>query len=176
MSRMFIWLQLRENQLFHWVNKRTQGTLINYLLHKITHLGGATIAISLSLGTALFAPSEVWRLTGLQALVALAVSHIPVAIIKRKYPRLRPYLVLPETNTCLKPLADHSFPSGHTTAIFALIVPFVINFPMLGTILLPIAFLVGYSRIYLGLHYPSDCAVGAIIGSLAGLLTVIFWS
>ncbi|MNC45209.1 PAP2 superfamily protein [compost metagenome] len=43
--------------------------------------------------------------------------------------------------------------------------------PVLGLMLLPLALLVAVSRMYLGLHYPSDCAAGAFIGTVSAILT-----
>jgi undecaprenyl-diphosphatase len=174
MTRVIDWLQQQENQLFLWVNQRNQVTLIDIIMKRITHLGGASITIAFTLSLALFT-HDLWRTLAIQAIIALALSHIPVAIIKKKYPRLRPYLVLPQTKICKNPLADHSFPSGHTTAIFAVIVPFVIGVPGLALILMPIAMTVAYSRIYLGLHYPSDCMVGALLGASSALLVSTFF-
>lgn len=137
------------------------------ILPRITHMGGATFTIAATLLVALFG-TGVWSAAGWQSAAALAVSHIPVAIVKRKYPRRRPYLVLPETNIFKNPLTDHSFPSGHSTAVFSVVVPFVAAAPLLGFVLLPLATLVSLSRIYLGLHYPSDCAAGIAIGTFFG--------
>lgn len=109
------------------------------------------------------------------SLTSLAVSHIPVAIAKKTYPRLRPYLALPDTHTFRNPLKDHSFPSGHTTAIFSVTVPFMILFPLLILMLLPVALTVALSRIYLGLHYPTDVVAGGVIGTLTALGTVALW-
>jgi undecaprenyl-diphosphatase len=169
MTRVMYWLQQHENQVFLWVNQRHQIRFIDMIMKRITHLGGASITISTTLSIALLAHG-IWRLHALQALLALTISHIPVAIIKKKYPRLRPYLVLPQTRICKNPLADHSFPSGHTTAIFAVMVSFALISPMLSVLLLPIALTVAYSRIYLGLHYPSDCMVGILLGSMSAIL------
>ncbi|NOU93065.1 phosphatase PAP2 family protein [Paenibacillus sp. LMG 31456] len=174
MSRVVTWLQQRENRMFCWVNQRIQHTSLDFFFTTITHLGGASIAITTALCLALFGQG-VWKTAGIYSCLALALSHIPVAIIKRKYPRLRPYLVLPDTNTYKKPLKDHSFPSGHTTAIFSIVLPLVcVNF-WIGAILLPLAVLVAISRIYLGLHYPSDCLAGAFIGTLSALSIVAFF-
>jgi len=173
MIRVMNWLQQRENRVFLWVNQHKQVTFIDLIMQRITHLGGATATIAVTLGLALFSHGN-WRVLAIQALIALTLSHIPVAIFKKKYPRLRPYLVFPQTRTCKNPLVDHSFPSGHTTAIFASTIPFATSSPLLALILLPIAFTVAYSRVYLGLHYPSDCAVGALLGiSSATLASVI---
>jgi undecaprenyl-diphosphatase len=171
-ARVMDWLQQHENQVFLWVNQRKQVTFIDFIMKRITHLGGASFTIAATLSLSLLT-HNIWRMLAIQALIALAVSHIPVAIFKKKYPRLRPYLVLPQTRTCKNPLADHSFPSGHTTAIFASIVPFALYTPFFALILLPVAFIVAYSRVYLGLHYPSDCAVGAILGALSAVIASV---
>ncbi|TXK85245.1 phosphatase PAP2 family protein [Paenibacillus sp. N3.4] len=174
MSKVVNWLQDHETRMFHFVNQRIQHFFLDHLFSKITHLGGATASIVISLCCALFGQG-VLRTAGIQALIALTISHIPVAIIKKKYPRLRPYLVLPQTIIGKNPLTDHSFPSGHTTAIFSIIFPFVAAMPSLALVLIPLALIVGLSRIYLGLHYPSDCIVGCLIGTTASLATVAFW-
>ncbi|NEW07206.1 phosphatase PAP2 family protein [Paenibacillus sp. SYP-B3998] len=174
MSKVVHWLQHHETRMFCFVNQRIQHSFLDHLFSKITHLGGATATIVISLCFALFGQGTM-RTAGIQALIALTISHIPVAIIKKKYPRLRPYLVLPQTIIGKNPLTDHSFPSGHTTAIFSILIPFVAAMPILGLILIPIALIVGISRIYLGLHYPSDCLAGCFIGTTAALGTVAFW-
>lgn len=168
MRRLIHWLQDRERQLFYLINRAWRNSVWAAALSVITHLGGATFTITTTLLVALLG-KDAWSLAGWQSLAALAVSHIPVAILKRKYPRRRPYLVLPKTHTGKNPLTDHSFPSGHSTAIFAFVVPFVAVSPALGFVLLPIAGLVSLSRIHLGLHYPSDCAAGIALGTTAGL-------
>jgi undecaprenyl-diphosphatase len=102
--------------------------------------------------------------------LSLAVSHLPVQITKKLFPRKRPYLTLDQTRYPVNPLKDHSFPSGHTTAIFSLIIPIMFYIPVLTFLFLPLGLSVGLSRIYLGLHYPSDVAVGGILGTLSGIL------
>jgi undecaprenyl-diphosphatase len=175
MSRVVSWLQAHEHRIFFLVNRRIQHIIFDHIFSKLTHLGGATVTILVSLFISLFGRGA-WQTAGIQCCIALLVSHIPVAWIKKRYPRLRPYMVLPEAKTYHKPLKDHSFPSGHTTAIFSVIVPFVCAAPWLSAVLLPLASIVAVSRIYLGLHYPSDCLVGCMIGTLTALSTVAFFS
>lgn len=167
------WLASREQLVFFWINRRLQHDFLDYFFSTVTHLGGAVSTITIALSVSLFAEGD-WQIAGIQSCIALAISHLPVAAIKKKYPRPRPYLVLPETKKCKKPLTDHSFPSGHTTAIFSVVFPFICVNPWLGLVLLPLACIIGLSRIYLGLHYPSDCLAGFLIGSLSALGVVAF--
>jgi undecaprenyl-diphosphatase len=171
MSRVVSWLLHHENQLFFWVNRRLQHAVLDRLFGVITHLGGATATILTCLGVAIVAEGPL-RSSAWQALIALVISHIPVAWVKKKYPRQRPYLTHSNVNFGKNPLKDHSFPSGHSTAIFAVVVPFVCFAPASGIILFPLAATVSLSRIYLGLHYPSDCLAGSLLGSCSALLTV----
>ncbi|KWX84905.1 phosphoesterase [Paenibacillus riograndensis] len=174
MSHLFLKLHLLERRLLKWINGGFHNPFLNFWLFSLTHLGGATSAIGINLLIWALSPQPL-RTVGLQALIALAISHLPVAIAKKLYPRVRPYLALPGTNTFHNPLKDHSFPSGHTTAIFASTVPYMVAFPVLTAILLPLACIVGFSRIYLGLHYPSDVVAGAVIGSGVAAGTIALW-
>ncbi|MEE8185299.1 MAG: phosphatase PAP2 family protein, partial [Thermodesulfobacteriota bacterium] len=64
----------------------------------------------------------------------------------------------------------NSFPSGHTTVSFILAYTISYFYPRMRFILYPIAALVGFSRVYLGSHYPSDIVSGAFIGTGFGYL------
>lgn len=136
----------------------------------ITHLGGATFTL-LSLLFLMMFFSEL-RLVAAQSLLSLSLSHVIAHIIKKAYCRPRPYNVLSAVNLCAHPLKDYSFPSGHTTAAFAIAVMFSMYFSFLAPALIFMAFLVGLSRMYLGLHYPTDCIIGAFLGSFTSGIVV----
>ena len=70
--------------------------------------------------------------------------------------------------------SDKSFPSGHTTSAFAAMVPlFLLGNKRVSWLALVFAFLMGLSRIYLVVHYPSDVLGGLIVGTVAGILAVL---
>jgi undecaprenyl-diphosphatase len=148
-----------------------QHRLLDTYFHQITHAGGATFSILAVILLGLFMPYEL-KPYAFASMFSLLISHIPVALAKKCYPRKRPYMALPGTRTGKNPLQDHSFPSGHTTAVFSVITPIVAAFPATGFFLLPLAASVGMSRMYLGLHYPTDVLAGFVLGTSSGFFSL----
>ncbi|MGC6587172.1 phosphatase PAP2 family protein [Paenibacillus sp. Dod16] len=161
-----------DHRVFVWCNQTISNRAFDRLFGGITHLGGATFTILSALLIA-WAAFEAWDITAYQSAIALTVSHLIVVLIKKIVRRDRPFRVLEQVKIGNFPLKDYSFPSGHTTAIFAVITPLLFLVSPLPTILLLIlAVLVGLSRIYWGYHYPTDCLAGSLIGFGSGWLVV----
>lgn len=101
---------------------------------------------------------------GLGLACATAVNNL---VIKNLVARPRPFLTIEALETVIEPLSSFSFPSGHSCAAFA--AAFVIWRSFRdrgGGWAWPCAALVALSRIYVGVHYPSDILVGAAVGVL----------
>jgi undecaprenyl-diphosphatase len=161
-----------ECRIFKEVNRHFDKKTLNLFFRTITHIGGAVFTIMTTL-LLLILLSEQAKWAAIASALSLTLSHLPVHFIKKMYPRKRPYMTLDSIRIPANPLQDHSFPSGHTTAIFSVITPFVLFLPELSIVLIPVGLCVGISRIYLGLHYPSDVIAGGILGSSVG--TVCFY-
>ncbi|WLR41176.1 phosphatase PAP2 family protein [Bacillus carboniphilus] len=160
-----------ECQIFRFINSHFEQKILNMYFRSVTHLGGATYTIMACLFFIVFM-KDPFQLAGIASGIALLLSHIPVAIIKKFYPRKRPYLSISDVNIPKNPLQDYSFPSGHTTAIFSITIPFMVLFPYTILFLLPLAMSIGLSRVFLGLHYPSDVLAGCVLGTTVGLVSV----
>lgn len=107
---------------------------------------------------------------GIVLLLSLAISAIIVNIgIKPYVARLRPFDRLMLDIIINKPL-DYSFPSGHTTAAFVAAVVFLYMNRKIGLFMIVFAILMGISRMYLLVHFPSDVICGAIIGSVTSII------
>jgi undecaprenyl-diphosphatase len=164
-----------ECRIFLEINSHFDKRIMNLFFRTITQIGGALFISVTTLLLIIFTSNQT-RLTAISSAAALALSHIPVQLVKKLFPRKRPYLQIETTKILPNPLKDHSFPSGHTTAVFSVIVPFLLQTPSLAAVLIPLALSVGISRIYLGLHYPSDVIAGGILGGSFGILCFYFLS
>ena len=91
-------------------------------------------------------------------------------LLKTRLVRERPYVLHAGIDCVVAPLDRYSFPSGHTLHAVLFTTIAVAWVPMLGLILIPLAVLIALSRVILGLHYPSDVLVGALIGGALGRL------
>ncbi|CAI9418742.1 Lipid A 1-diphosphate synthase [Pleomorphomonas sp. T1.2MG-36] len=104
--------------------------------------------------------------TGLSFLLGLAVNQLILLLV----PRIRPYDA-GVSHLLIAPSADPSFPSDHATATFAIAAAFLIHrMRRLGVWFLAAAFLVSFSRIYIGTHYVSDVLGGAATGFMAAIV------
>lgn len=171
MQRFLEWVAAKDAAWFAFFNRTIKCRPLDVLFPRLTHLGGPVAAIG-SLLVALFLTDRPHRAWVIEALVSLSVSHVFVHFVKKYYRRKRPYDKLASVHMHTGPLRDFSFPSGHTTAAFSIAVVFALHAWLLAVPLLPLALLVGVSRMYLGLHFPSDCVAGALIGSVSSLLVV----
>lgn len=148
-----------------------QEHMVNPFLDKampfITHLGsGGAVWICLSL---FFMATKKYRRTGIIAAAALILSLIVCNLLIKPFTaRIRPFILgNPPDNLIINPPKDFSFPSGHTSASFAAAVSILLcGHSSLAYAALILAGLIGFSRLYLYVHYPSDVVFGALLGTL----------
>lgn len=155
----------------------------NEVFLSLTHLGDKEIVLLLTAFLAIGGWIAGLRLRpfGLIALVCLAMGTSEV--IKKTVKRDRPFIVHKETleilpGTVMPDPESYSFPSGHATLSAALFVGGALVAPnmsrskrlRLAVLGLIVTFLVGFSRVYLGLHWPTDVFTGWAIGIGWGLI------
>ena len=101
----------------------------------------------------------------MSALALLGSLIINNLILKNLIARIRPYEIINGLVPLIEKPTDYSFPSGHTGSSFAAACILYRKLPKrFGIPALILAILIGFSRLYLGVHYPSDVLCGIISG------------
>ncbi len=108
------------------------------------------------------------RRAGYAGLIAFAAAGVLVQVAKMLWDRPRPLLAMWDVRVVGGPLFTHSFPSGHTMTAFAVLVAWSIVLPKTRWLMLGLAAATGFSRVYLGAHFPLDVIYGALTGALVG--------
>ncbi len=105
-------------------------------------------------------------------LLGFATERPVYFVLKNGFKRNRPESALNYFQRVIKPSDQFSFPSGHTSAAFMMAVMRGFFYPSVFLLLLCWACLVGFSRVALGVHFPTDTVVGMSLGVSAALISL----
>jgi undecaprenyl-diphosphatase len=137
----------------------------------ITHVGGTTASIAAA-GLPAFACCA-FREASHLALLTLILSHLAVQLVKRTIGRGRPS----GGGDCAQLIREpdrFSFPSGHAASAMSVALAYGTYFPPWSGPLFLIAMAVGFSRVRLAVHYPSDVLAGQLISAVTvAILTIL---
>ncbi len=124
--------------------------------------------------TLLFLCIRSLRKTGIQMSISLLLEFVTVnLVLKNLVARTRPYEVIDGLTILVEKVPDFSFPSGHTGSSFAIAVVIFMTMPRrYGVTAIILATLMGLSRLYVGVHYPSDVVAGALVGIITAMAAV----
>ena len=135
----------------------------------LTHIGGATCSIFAAIAPRVLGFGGELARASAQALETLVVSHLFVQLVKRTVGRPRPSRAVLIAASVREP-DRFSFPSGHSAAAMSVAFIYALVFPAIAAPLLALAFVVGVSRVCLGVHYPGDVLVGQAIAVCTGVV------
>ena len=161
-----------------WIQENVRCGLLSAILVPWSKLGNAGFIWILLSVLLLLIPKT--RKAGTAALLAMLLSLIFTnGIIKHLAARQRPWLVVEGLVPLLAEPDPNSFPSGHTAAAMACAVAWLKTLPVRwGRVLAMVgAVLMGLSRLYVGVHFPTDVLVGAVLGAVYAcvVLALIAW-
>ena len=168
---MLDWLITLDGAVLLWIQDHLRTPVLDSFFRFYTTLGNAGLLFLAAAAVMLCFRRT--RKAGIAALLAMAVGFVCTnLILKHLVERPRPWLDVAGLLALVEEGDPNSFPSGHTTAAFAFAGALWRAAPdrRMGWAALAAAVLMGFSRLYVGVHYPSDVLTGVLVGLLSAWL------
>ena len=163
-------------ELFYLINNNLSNPIFDFIMPTITNFGGFGTLLVLCILAILicrYCNKEKYLKISKLCLYALLLSGVIALCLKLSIVEERPFKMLGHVHQLVLPSEPNSFPSGHSSSTFSVVTVLVNQFwenKILVVMLIIFALLIGFSRIYCGVHYPIDVVVGAIVGILSGVI------
>lgn len=160
-----------EQNILLWIQQSLGSPILTTIMEEITDLankGWFWILISLIL-----VACKKTRTIGIAALISIVLGSIVTFFLKLLIARPRPFVEIQGLLPLIQEPTDYSFPSGHTCVSFAAAFVFYKMLPKkYGIPFLIIAALIAFSRMYLGVHYPSDILGGMVVAACSSMVAI----
>ena len=163
---MLQFLSELDGRILLWIQEYFRNPVLTPILKVITNLGnGGAIWILLTLLILLLPKTR--RVGCMMAVALIGTLLINNILLKNLVARTRPYEVIEGLTYLVRRPSEFSFPSGHAGSSFAAACVMLRRLPKrYGIPAFVLAVLIALSRLYVGVHYPSDVLFGVISGVL----------
>lgn len=164
------WIQSIDGEVLLWIQENLRHPLWTPFWKTVTFLGDRGWFWILTAVTLILIKKT--RPAGIMSLCSLGFGALINNIfLKNIAARPRPFDMVNEIVPLIEKPLDYSFPSGHTCASFACALVLWRMLPgKKGLPFLILAFLISLSRLYLGVHYPTDILGGAFVGMISSMI------
>lgn len=162
--------------IFNFINLYLQNPLFDAIMPYVTEMGSfvamLAVCIIVIILSIIYKNQSVKRIAIL-CLFSLLLADGIALILKILVLEPRPFVTLNNVHLLVVENDPASFPSGHTTSTFAVLSVLVFKFrhEFWSVVLILFGVVIGFSRIYVGVHYPLDVLAGCIIGVLCAYFT-----
>lgn len=170
------WLLHLDGGFLLWLQETVRCALLDPLLIAYTQLGNAGLLwIVLSLALLCFPKT---RKAGFVSLLAMLLGLLCTnVVLKHVVGRTRPWLTVEGLIPLVNEPDPNSFPSGHTCAAFAAASAWWRTLPWrwMKITAVAMAAVMAFSRLYVGVHFPTDVLAGLAVGLLCGWMAWLIW-
>lgn len=157
--------------IFYFINHSLSTGFLDKFFSTITDVNKWYIAYIILAGIAFFKGGIRGKILVIGLILLIIVTdQTGFRILKELFERIRPCRALSDAITPLGCAGGYSFPSNHALNNFAAATFISRLFPNYKWVVFIVAALIAISRVYLGIHYPSDILGGALIGAAFGYL------
>lgn len=155
-----------DTAVFYFVNKSLANPFFDVVMPFMSRLGSGDIAFIAAMLMAIFLKKEK-RMAGILILAGLTATYYIVFFLKEAIARPRPFMALADLRLLVPAERQPSMPSGHSASAF-MIAAILSYFFRYRALWLSAAAIVAFSRVYAGVHYPSDVIAGGLLGYMTG--------
>ncbi|WP_438864422.1 phosphatase PAP2 family protein [Neptunicella sp.] len=163
-------LSRTDTQLFYWIFNKTAGRNCN-VIRLVSKTGDGYLYLLVALLIWYF-EQEKGTVLLYCALLAYAMELPLYVVLKKSFKRQRPCDLFSNFTAHIAPSDRFSLPSGHTAAAFLMASLLASFYPQIMPLVYIWASIIGISRVLLGVHYPSDIIVGALLGETIALISL----
>jgi undecaprenyl-diphosphatase len=161
-----------DRRLYRLINRLPHTTTSDRYVSVLSDLGEGLGWVAGGIALSILGGARGRRAGAATAVASLTATYVVQTRVKPIFRRVRPFVNREARVVGIRP-ADHSFPSGHTASSFAAATALAFFYPRAAPLAYGVATAVGVSRVHLGVHFPSDAAVGGVIG--IGIGTFSAW-
>ncbi len=170
------WLYSIDLMFFRWGNEALANPVGDWFFVFITEIKNFYVIYAVALIALMWFGKKRGVITVALLLLTIVFSdQISSFLVKPLFDRLRPCHVLEHVRLLVGCGGGKSFTSSHATNNFAMAVLVSHFYPRARYYLMTWAALVAFSRVYVGVHYPSDILGGAVLGSLVALAVIFLY-
>ncbi len=168
-ERRLVWVE-RERLVVLWMHGASTRSWVVSVLAAVSRIGDGWLWYGIVVCLP-WAGGPVGTSASIRMFGVGLVDIVIYKIVKRWIARPRPFRTCAGIRECARSLDEFSFPSGHTLHSVACSLILTAYYPAFALFVWPFTVLVAVSRVILGLHYPSDVIVGALIGAATAAIS-----
>ena len=166
-----------DRKLLFWIHQHISNPALDWLMPVITNQNNWIIPILVLILYLGFNADKRGRITLTILLISIiAVDSISAQILKPFFERIRPsHVYAGELNLLVSKGGKWSMPSNHAANVFALAVVLSYFYEKVKIPLFVLAWIIAFSRVYVGVHYPGDVFIGGILGYGLAWIVLTLW-